>query len=87
MLAGALSEEDEDAVLAELEAITQVGCKLNLYKCRGCIFNTPFHVSALLGLLEQLAPAIRHPVASVETHTLSFEEIFRQLRYVTLSQL
>lgn len=28
MLAGALTQEDEDAVLAELEAITQVGVKL-----------------------------------------------------------
>lgn len=27
MLAGALTQEDEDAVLAELEAITQVGVK------------------------------------------------------------
>lgn len=29
MLAGALTQEDEDAVLAELEAITQVGIGLN----------------------------------------------------------
>lgn len=56
MLAGALSEEDEDAVLAELEAITQVSRKLNLYKCRGCIFKHSLHVSALIGLLKQLVP-------------------------------
>lgn len=30
MLAGALTQEDEDAVLAELEAITQVGVKLHV---------------------------------------------------------
>ncbi len=30
MLAGALTQEDEDAVLAELEAITQVGVELHL---------------------------------------------------------
>lgn len=30
MLAGALTPEDEDAVLAELEAIIQVGVKLNV---------------------------------------------------------
>lgn len=30
MLAGVLTQEDEDAVLAELEAITQVGVRLNL---------------------------------------------------------
>lgn len=29
MLAGALTQEDEDAVLAELEAITQVGIELH----------------------------------------------------------
>lgn len=29
MLAGALTQEDEDAVLAELDAITQVGVGLN----------------------------------------------------------
>lgn len=29
MLAGALTQEDEDAVLAELEAITQVGIGVN----------------------------------------------------------
>lgn len=40
MLAGALTQEDEDAVLAELEAITRVGvvnrvcCQLSLtYEC------------------------------------------------------
>lgn len=31
MLAGSLTQEDEDAVLAELEAITQV--------CVNCMFN------------------------------------------------
>lgn len=30
ILAGALTQEDEDAVLAELEAITQVGVKLRV---------------------------------------------------------
>lgn len=30
MLAGALTQEDEDAVLAELEAITQVGSKMDV---------------------------------------------------------
>lgn len=29
MLAGVLTQEDEDAVLAELEAIAQVGIRLN----------------------------------------------------------
>lgn len=29
MLAGVLTQEDEDAILAELEAITQVGISLN----------------------------------------------------------
>lgn len=30
MLAGVLTQEDEDAVLAELEAITQVGVELHV---------------------------------------------------------
>lgn len=32
MLSGALTPEDEDAVLAELEAITQVGVKLHVWR-------------------------------------------------------
>lgn len=31
LLAGALTQEDEDAVLAELEAITQVGVELHVW--------------------------------------------------------
>uniref|UniRef100_A0A672IZB2 Charged multivesicular body protein 6a n=1 Tax=Salarias fasciatus TaxID=181472 RepID=A0A672IZB2_SALFA len=40
MLAGSLTQEDEDAVLAELEAITQVRveCVLTFLRCSKCFF-------------------------------------------------
>lgn len=44
MLAGALTQEDEDAVLAELEAITQVGPRLsfiNIYQACVILVSVP----------------------------------------------
>lgn len=54
LLAGALTQEDEDAVLAELEAITQVGVELHVWLLlvqrtvaeRECsfLYYTPLHI-------------------------------------------
>lgn len=81
MLAGALSEEDEDAVLAELEAITQVSRKLNLYKCRGCIFKHSLSCTCTDGLVGTTGSCHSTPKSFCgKADCELWENVFRQVK-------